>query len=298
MKARARLVVAVLIGATIGVLVLVGDREALVVGVVPALARTQLADLDRRAGLRDASGAVVVTQPVAVDVALEGPAWLDDAVTNAVGDDAVYLVRDGPHRILGELVITPPVVALRLSLERRGWVLHATPSRRRVQPALAILPALAGIALWAWSRRLAWGLALAGVAAQLAVALAPWPAELAAPTWLADVAAGPVGARVVAFAQGMDDTAVALAAGVVALTAVLAFFDHRRRASSKRGVPAGAAALALVGGLAWLEAAGRASVGAWIGTAAGIVATVLAFALVVLVVVHHRGALVPARTRS
>jgi hypothetical protein len=297
MTARGRIVAAAAVGATIGILALVGDQEALVVATVPALARTQLAELDRQAGLRDATGASAVSDPVAVDVALDGPAWLDDAVTQAVANDDVYVVRDGPHRILGELVVTPPVVALRLSLERRGWVLHATPARRRLQPALAILPALAGIAVWAWSRRLAWGVALAGVAAQIALAVAPWPSELAAPTWLDELGSGPVGARVVSLAAGMDDTAVALAAGLVALTAVLAFFDHRRRAGAKRQVPAGAAVLGVAGALAWVEAAGRASVGAWVGTALGLVATALALLLVVLVVVHHRRVAVPARAQ-
>jgi uncharacterized membrane protein YidH (DUF202 family) len=93
----------------------------------------------------------------------------------------------------------------------------------------------------------------------------------------------------------MDDTAVALAAGVVALTAVLAFFDHRRRERAKRQVPAGAAVLGVAGALAWVEAAGRASVGAWVGTALGLVAGALALVLVVLDVVHHRRVAVPAR---
>lgn len=298
MTARVRIVVAVVLGATIAVLALVGSRETLVVAVVPGLARTQLVDLDRQAGLRDATGAMAVTQPVAVDVAIDGPEWIDEAVTAAVADDEVYVVRDGPHRIRGELVIAPPVVALRLSLERRGWLLHATPTARRVQPVLAIVPALAAVAAWAWSRRRAWGLALAGVGAQLALVLSPWPGEVAAPRWIDDVALGPIGARIVALAQGMDDTAVALAAGVVALTAVLAFFEQRRRTSARRAVSAGAAVLALVGALAWIEAAGRASVGAWIGTAAGLIATVLGLALVGLVIVHHRAAAGPARASS
>jgi hypothetical protein len=222
-----------------------------------------------------------------VAVAVDGPEWVREAITSAIAQDDVYVVRDGPHRIVGELVFTPPVVALRLSLERRGWLLHATPVRRRLAPALAIVPALVGVGAWAWSRRIALGALVAGALAQLLVWLWPWPAELRAPRWIDDVAAGPVGAGVVGLARAMDDTAVAIAAGVVALTIVLAAFDHRRSQSRGTSVLAPGVA-ALVGVVAWIEAAGRASVGGWLVTAYGIVAFALSVVLVVLVVRQHR----------
>lgn len=281
--------VALFVGLAVAVvaLAIAADRDAVAIAAVPALARAELAELDRIAGLRAPTGASAVTEPLPVAVAIDGPPWLGAAVTAAVADDEVYAVRDGPHRIVGELVVTPLVVALRLSLERRGWLLHATPVRRRLAPALAVVPALVGLGVWAWSRRAALGAALAGGVAQIVLFVWPWPAELSAPRWIDDVAAGPVGERVVGLARAMDDTAVAVAAGVVALTVILALFDHRRSRSRGAGMLA-SGVVALVGALVWIEAAGRASVGAWLGTAFGIVALVLAAVLVGLVLLHHR----------
>lgn len=287
MSPRARIVGGAVLMAVIAALAIAADREAMALAVVPALAREGLADLDVVAGLRDPTGARTAVQPVAVAIEVEGPAWVAAAIEEAAANDDVYAVRGGPHRILGELVVTPPSVALRVSLERRGWVLHGAAVRRRLQPALAVVPALVGVAAWAWSRRGALAIVLAAIVAQVLLAVWPWPTGLAAPRWSADVVAGPMGALVVRLARGMDDTAVALAAGVVALTAVLAVFDHRRsRTRGGRVLVSGV--VALVGAVAWLEAAGRASVGAWITTVGGMIAVASAVALVVLVYVHHR----------
>lgn len=294
MSPRARIVGGVVLMSVVATLAVVSDREALALAVVPVLAREGLADLDAVAGLRDATGASAVAQPVGVVVEVDGPAWVAAAIEDAVANDDVYAVRSGPHRIRGELVVTPPIVAMRVSLERRGWVLHGAAVRRRLLPALAVVPALVGVAAWAWSRRGALALVLAGVLAQVLLVVWPWPAELAAPRWADDVATGPLGALVVRLARGMDDTAFALAAGVVALTAVLALFDHRRSRSEGRVVLV-SGLVALVGGLVWLEAAGRASVGAWITTPSGMVALVSSLALVVLVRVHHRKGGVPVQ---
>ena len=152
MSPRARIVGGVVLMAGIVTLAVVTPRDALAVATVPALAREGLADLDLVAGLRDATGTSAVAQPIPVAIDVDAPAWVVAAVEDAVANDDVYSVRDGPHRILGELVVTPPVLALRVSLERRGWVLHGAAVRRRLLPALAVVPAVVGIAAWAWSR--------------------------------------------------------------------------------------------------------------------------------------------------
>jgi hypothetical protein len=291
MSPPGRAFAAAVLGAGIAALALAADRDALARTAASALARTELAELDRVAGLRDAAGTRVVTTPVGVDVAVDGPAWVDAAIEEAVARDDVYALGTGPHRILGELVVTRSAVALRLSLERRGWVLHAPTMRRRLQPELVVAGALAGAGAWAWSRSRALGLALAGLVAQLALILSPRPAELPPQPFAAELASGPLGEWIVALARGMDDTAFALAAGVVVLGAVLALFDQRRAragAHAKSGVPLAWGLAGCAGALAWIEAAGRASLLAWTWTAGGLVALAAAVGLVVLVHAHHR----------
>lgn len=229
-----------------------GDDGTLLARVMPALARTELAALDEIAGLHDPSR-VGDALPVAITA--------DDAaavaVAEAVADDPAYRIAEGPHRLVAELVATGRACALRLSLERRGWMVHTPkPTRRRLAPALAVLPTLAGLATWARWRDRVVAIVVAALLAQLAVALWPWPAELPPAGALDDLASSPLVAPLVALARGLDDLGTALAAGVIALCLVLAWFDHRRSPTrGARGLARGLAAV--LGVLALVEAAVR-----------------------------------------
>ncbi len=253
------------------------DDGTLFARVLPSLARHELEALDRLAGLRAADG-----KPRDADglpIALDGDDTATSIVREAVADDGVWRLAEGPHRLVVEPVALARACALRLSLERRGWILHtAQPTRRRLLPALALVPALLGLAVWArWRRRLA-AVLVAAATAQTALALWPWPAELPPGRWLDDLAAGPLVAPVVALARGLEELGTALAVGVITLCLLLAWFDHRSSRARGAGL-VGAGMLAVFGGLALLEAATRASWSAWCLTLVGALASALVLVL-------------------
>jgi len=279
-SARAPAAATVLLAGVVA-LAIASDRDDLARSVVPALARTELGELDRLAGLREDDGQRTGSEALPVGVRADGPPWIAESIADIVAADDAYAVRGGPHAIVGELVVVPTAVALRLSLERRGWLLHAPAMRRRLQPALAVVPAVVGIATWAWTRRVAIGIVIAGVLAQLVLASWPWPVELVAPRGGSELASGPLGALVLAVARRMDRVGIAVAGGVIAASTVLAMFEHRR--SRGRGGPAlVVGVLGVLGAIAWIEAAGRASVGAWATTPGGAIAALLAVAAIVV----------------
>jgi hypothetical protein len=161
---------------------------------------------------------------------------------------------------------------LRLALERRGWSVHAPrPTRRRLLPALAAWPVLLGLATWARWRAGVVAVVVAAVLAQLALAVWPWPDAVPPASAREDFVRGPLVAPIVALARGLDELGTALAAGVIAMCLVLAWFDHRRSRSTGartlvRGLAAVMGVVALVEAIArsgwaasWLTLAGAAT---------------------------------------
>jgi hypothetical protein len=253
------------------------DAETLARGAAASMFTTELAALDRTAGVRDDTGELRAA-PIDARIDIEGPAWVQDAAREAVAADAAYRVGEGPHRLTGELYVDGRAAVARWSLERRGWSVHTpVPTVRRLHPALAILPLLAA-AMGAWRlRRAAWWVALAAVFAQALSWMWPWPPELPLVSMSAQLESSPLLGPIFAFARSLGDHTNAIAGGVITLCVVLAWMDHRRR---RQGVDVGAAMTIVVGALAWCEAAARVSCGPWLLTWSGMIA---ALALVVLV---------------
>lgn len=247
------------------------DVDAVAPRLAAQMFATELGALDRLAGVRGDDGAAR-GQPVSVRLEVTGPPWVQEAARQAVAEDPTYTLGDGPHRLIGEFAIDGRAAAARWSLERRGWALHApSPTTRRIMPALAMVPLCLGALAYRRWRRAAWIVpAVAATAALLSFAW-PWPSGSPPPSVGAQLEASPWLAPIVGFARSMEQTGVALAAGVITLCLVLAWFDHRR--SRERGSPAAGVAVVL-GAAVWGEAAGRLSVWPWLGTAAGLLAVV------------------------
>jgi len=240
--------------------------ESLAERVAPGLFGSELAALDRAAGIRDADGTVRV-EPVPVRVEVEGPPWVQSAALAAVVADAGYAVGQGPHRLLGEFVLDGHAAAARWSLERRGWAVRApAPTARRLLPALAWAPLLLALLAHRRWRRPAWIAAAAAIAAQALSFAWPWPSGLPTPTPADELRSSPAIRPLLQLATELDEGGVAIAGGVIALCLVLAWFDHRR--SPDRPVPLAGLAIAIAA-LVWVEAALRVSCGAWMTTPSG-----------------------------
>jgi hypothetical protein len=257
---RARVVVAIAWLVAL-VAVLVPSDERLAASAGPRALDAELTALERTAGLDGAS------DPLGVRVEVDGPDWLADAATGVVAEHDAFALGEGPHRLTASVGVDGPALVARWSLERRGWAIHAPhATTRRLLPVLAVAPLLLGLLIWWRGGR--------GVAVAVGVALVvqatatwwPWPASIPRPATRAAESA--LVAWIVDVAQAMDDHAVAIAAGVIALCGVLAWFDHRR---SKSGTRIGGPLLVVVCALAWFEAAVRVGCGAWLGTAWGVV---------------------------
>ncbi|MBX7081164.1 MAG: hypothetical protein K1X88_18330 [Nannocystaceae bacterium] len=264
------------------------DDESLAQRAAPAMAAQELAALDRTAGLRDDAGAIVSARPVGVALAVAGPAWAESVAQASVADDAAYDAGAGPHRLAAAFEVLPGAAVVSMQLERRGWTVRAPePTRRRLRPWLALLPAL--VALAAWLRGLAPALAVigAGIAAQLSAALWPWPQPLPPVALREAYASSPALEPLLRAAGGLGELGRALGWGVVVLGVVLAWFDQRRSAQrSSRALVWGVAAV--FAAVAWLEAAVRVSTLAWATTAPGVIG-LLAIAAVVWLARRGRG---------
>lgn len=259
-------------------LTFVADAETLARGAAPSMFAVELAQLDRLAGARDDTGEPRATVDVRIDV--DGPAWVQEAASDAVAGDAAYRVGEGPHRLVGELYVDGHAAVARWSLERRGWSVHPpSPTIRRLLPALAILPLLVAVLVATRVRRPAWCVVGAAAFAQLFSWLWPWPPELPLVRAGAQLESSPLLAPVFALARSLGEHTEAIAGGVIALCVVLAWMDHRRR---RNGVDVGAALLTIVGALAWCEAAARVSCGPWLLTWTGMVAAAALVAFAVL----------------
>jgi hypothetical protein len=242
------------------------SSESLAERVAPALFGSELAALDRAAGIRDADGRVRV-DPVVVRVEVDGPPWVQSAALAAVAQDPAYLVAQGPHRLLGEFALDGHAAAARWSLERRGWAVRApAPTARRLLPALAWAPLLLALLAHRRWRRPAMIAAATAVATQALALGWPWPSGLPAPTLADQLRTSPAIRPLLELAAQLDERGVAIAGGVIALCLVLAWFDHRR--SPDRPVPVAGFVIAIAA-LVWCEAAVRVSCGAWLVTPSG-----------------------------
>lgn len=244
------------------------------------LATAALDELALLAGLSDDAGKLQRDEPMPVAVISDGgPMWVIDSVEQAVSGSGYFTVGDSPHLLRTELIDERGGIALQLHLWRSGWELREPEPRRiRVAPAAVVLAGLLGAALSLWTRRLSYGIAAAGVFAQLLLAFDPLPRELFPPQPLLDTwASGPLVAATVASIRQLGTMGLAGVAALCAGSLVLVAFDHRRTRGREEDVGLGLATIAAVfgtiGGLAWIEAASRGSLfaacdlrfGAWGG---------------------------------
>lgn len=242
----------------------------------------ELVELAHQGGIRDASGDVLLSTPLPVGVAQSGgPLWVTEELTAAVEADEALRIEEGAHRVMAEVVGASPAIALRLSLERQGWLLRTPrPLRLRTAPWVAVLSAILGVFTLRFIRRLGAALAVAGLLAQGTVALLPWPPVLASRGLVDSWSSGPLGIGLRRFAVSLPDEAFAIGLGVVVMCTILVAFDHRR-SRNRGGNLLLWGALGLVGAIAWVEAAVRVGGAAALPTMPGLVAAVGLVALYV-----------------
>lgn len=228
------------------------------------LAVSALDELALLAGIVDDSGKLQRDEAMPVEVISDGgPMWVLDSVESAVFGSGYFTVGNSPHLLRTELIDERGGVALQLHLWRSGWELREPEPRRiRIAPAAVVLAGLLGGALSLLTRRLSFGIAAAGVLAQLLLALDPLPPDLFPPQPLLDTwASGPLVARTVAGIRQLGTIGLAGVAAIGAGSLVLVAFDHRRTRGQETDVGLGLATIAAVcgtiGGVAWIEAASR-----------------------------------------
>jgi hypothetical protein len=253
----------------------VATREAATRG----LADRSLAELALLAGLADDQGQLLRDEPMAVEVIADGgPMWALEAVSDATARSPWFELGNSPHLLRTEVIDERGGIALQLHLWRGGWELREPQPRRvRVAAWAAVIAGVLGAGFAAMlGGRLSLGLGLAGLFAQLLLALDPLPAELFPPqSLLVAWSEGPLFGPLFDWIRAMTPLHVAIAAALVALCLVLVGFDHKRSRERDLGLGwAGAAAvLGSFGALGWVEAASRGSllaacdlrVGAWTG---------------------------------
>ncbi|MCA9655767.1 MAG: hypothetical protein H6712_08235 [Myxococcales bacterium] len=250
------------------------DLDAVDEGMMRGAIGRDLVRIADLASLRGTEGSAGPTATMPVTVIPEGgPGWLGAAAEAAVEADPVFTSGE-PHLLRVDLVEHARCYGVRSQLWRQGWSLRA-PDPLWVTPApwVALLSLLAGAGWAGLRRRLAGGLALAGVLAQLLVLALPWPPGFARPSLQDRWHDGPLGHAVVELARALPDASVAIGAGVVTLCLVLMIFDHRRSSEAGGGVVA-AGMLGVLGALAWLEAALRVGLVPWVAQPAGWLALV------------------------
>jgi hypothetical protein len=230
------------------------------------LAAAAIDELALLAGLADDAGKLQRDSAMPIEVISDGgPMWALDSVERAVAGSRYFQTGNSPHLLRTELLEARGGIALQLHLWRSGWELREpSPRRVRVAPAAVVLAGLLGAAIALLTRRLSFGIAAAGLLAQLLLAIDPLPRDLFSPQPLLDTwASGPLVARTVAGIRQLGTMGLAIVAAIGAGSLVLVAFDHRRSRGREDDVGLGLATLAAVcgtiGGVAWIEAASRGS---------------------------------------
>lgn len=255
-----------------------------------------LVELGRLAGLRTDDGP---PRQLPVTLVQEGgPLWMQGGLSAALAHDAVF----GPagtdpasmHLVHVEVVSLGSRHAVRVALHRMAWSLASPdPFVLQLSPWIAALSGVLGALLCAGTRASAGivrGLVLAGVLAQGLSFVGPWPPPRGRPPVLAVWQDGWLGAAIERLATALPESATAFGAGLVALSAVLIYFDHKR--SHERGVVfllRGLVGVAAV--LAWIEAALRVGAGGFVTTGVGLacaVALAVAWSLAIRLVRAER----------
>jgi hypothetical protein len=247
-----------------------------------------LVELGISASLRDESGRATL-RPLPVAANLEGgPMWLHAELQAAIEADEALELADSPNLVRVEVVGSEYALGLATSLYRQGWNLRLPhPTRIRIAPWVATITAVLGVMVACAWRRAGWGLAVAGVAAQLVASWLPWEVPLQPSSWAAAVREGPIGSTFVAWAQALPDASLSIGAGVIVLCTILVVLDNRR--SPARGGLVLVSGMAGVAGLLlWVEAAARCGLLGWARTGAGALALVILVAAWVLSVAAPR----------
>jgi hypothetical protein len=247
------------------------------------LAAAALDELALLSGVADDAGKLQRDAAMPVEVISDGgPMWVLDSVERAVSGSRYFEVGNSPHLLRTELIDERGGIALQLHLWRGGWELREPEPRRiRIAPASVVLAGLLGAAISLLTRRLSFGIAAAGVLAQVLIAFDPLPRELFPPQPVLDTwASGPLVARMLSPIGQLGTVGLAAVAAIGAGSLVLVAFDHRRTRGREDDVGLGLATVAAVcgtiGGVAWVEAASRGSLfaacdvrfGAWGGALA------------------------------
>ncbi|TPV95533.1 MAG: hypothetical protein B7733_09780 [Myxococcales bacterium FL481] len=190
-----------------------------------------------------------------------GPSFVRPALRAALRAEGTFVEREtSPHLLRAEVVGRPPQLAVSLRLWRRGWdLVTPEPTWIYTAPWCVVAAAVIGAVLASVTRAIAVGVWVAALLAQLASMAMPWPAGgLGRPTWGAWTRQGPVVSCWVDALQGWV-VAYVLATGTV--FAALAWFYDRQvgRPDGSRGLASSVtrASVISIGGLTWIEAAGR-----------------------------------------
>lgn len=255
------------------------ELEAVDRGVLRAAVGRDLDRIAELANLRLPPGPADAWPTMPVTVVQEGgPTWITEEAAAAVEADDVF-TRGEPHLLRVEVIEHARTYGLRGQLWRQGWSLRAPdPLWVAAAPWVVLLSALAGAGWAGLRRRLAGGMGVAGLLAQLLWLGLPWAPEFVRPSLEQTWREGPLGHFVVGLARALPEASVAIGAGVVTLCAVLMIFDHRRSPDEGGGLLA-AGLLGVLGLLAWVEASLRAGLLPWLQQAGGVLALAGALSL-------------------
>lgn len=242
--------------------------EATRKSAMEGLATRSLAELSFLAGVRGQDGERLRSEPLEVQVVLEGGEWwIRDAVVDAVDASPDFDTGDSQHLLRIETVQAQSVIALQLRLWRQGWDLRTPDTMRvRVAPWAGVFAGVLGAVLGFFVWRVGAGLLVAGLMAQAMVAGLPWPAETIPPvSWSDEVLTGPLLGTAIGATRALPSWGMPAAIAVIVFCVVLIAFDHRHSKGRKDSLPITSVAsmtlLAGGGGLLWVEAATRA--GLW-----------------------------------
>lgn len=251
---------------------LLADGAAMRRAAVRQIGHHGLMEVGFVAGLRRPDGSVAGGRPLPVEVVQEGgPTWLRDEIVKVVDADPAFEERPSGNMLRIEVASGEDLVAFRLHLWRVGWSVR-TPGvlRMRVSPWVPAASGLLGALLAFFSHRVAVGLLLAGLLAQITAGLQPWPAPLGPQSYSQAWAEGPLWLSLTEAVRSMSDLGVSLTIGGIVLCAMLIAFDHRR--SRKQGEAVAfvpllvATVIGFVALVAWAEAGLRFGLWAWMTT--------------------------------